>query len=104
MWGLVGCSAGSFLFVYVGVPVRNFMVHVKGWQIIIDPFKKRLAYWKARLLSIGGHLTLVKSVLGRLGIYYLSIFRPPIAVLQALENMRACFFWGGMEEGQKRIH
>lgn len=66
---------------YVGIPVIESMVRVKGWQIIIDRFKKRLASWKPRLLSIGGHLTLVKSVLSSLGIYYLFIFRPPVAVL-----------------------
>nr|GEX97292.1 putative ribonuclease H-like domain-containing protein [Tanacetum cinerariifolium] len=33
--------------------------------------------WKANILSLGGRLTLIKSVLGSLGIYYLSIFKVP---------------------------
>nr|GEZ42997.1 RNA-directed DNA polymerase, eukaryota, reverse transcriptase zinc-binding domain protein [Tanacetum cinerariifolium] len=35
-------------------------------RILIDRFKARLSSWKANLLSIGGHLTLIKSVLGSL--------------------------------------
>nr|GFC93766.1 RNA-directed DNA polymerase, eukaryota, reverse transcriptase zinc-binding domain protein [Tanacetum cinerariifolium] len=37
-------------------------------QILIDRFKARLSGWKANLLSIGGRLTLIKSVLRSLGI------------------------------------
>ncbi|GJT46135.1 hypothetical protein Tco_0954850 [Tanacetum coccineum] len=61
----------------------------------------RLSSWKANLLSIGGRLTLIKSVLGSLGIYYLSIFRAPESVLQDLERIRAKFFWGGNKDKNK---
>ncbi|GJX51873.1 RNA-directed DNA polymerase, eukaryota, reverse transcriptase zinc-binding domain protein [Tanacetum coccineum] len=49
----------------------------------------------------GGHLTLIKSVLGSLGIYYLSIFRAPELVLNDLERIRSNFFWGGNQDGKK---
>ncbi|GJY70736.1 hypothetical protein Tco_0474439 [Tanacetum coccineum] len=51
-----------------------------------DSFHMWAFSWKANLLSIGGRLTLIKSVLGSLGIYYLSIFRAPESVLQDLER------------------
>ena len=80
-----GCLAESFPFVYLGVPIGESLVHVKGWKIIIDHFKKRLASWKARLLSIGVRLSLVKSVLGSLGIYYFSIFKVPTSIIDLLK-------------------
>ncbi|GJW07735.1 RNA-directed DNA polymerase, eukaryota, reverse transcriptase zinc-binding domain protein [Tanacetum coccineum] len=43
----------------------------------------------------GGRLTLIKAVLGSLGIYYLSIFKAPETVLHYLERARLNFFWGG---------
>ncbi|GJR79063.1 RNA-directed DNA polymerase, eukaryota, reverse transcriptase zinc-binding domain protein [Tanacetum coccineum] len=49
----------------------------------------------------GGRLTLIKSVLGSLGIYYLSIFRAPESVLNDLERIRSNFFWGGNQDGRK---
>nr|GEW98242.1 RNA-directed DNA polymerase, eukaryota, reverse transcriptase zinc-binding domain protein [Tanacetum cinerariifolium] len=42
-----------------------------------------------------GLLTLIKSVLGSLSIYYLSIFKVHEMILNSLEKMRATFFWGG---------
>ncbi|GKB05355.1 putative RNA-directed DNA polymerase, eukaryota, reverse transcriptase zinc-binding domain protein, partial [Tanacetum coccineum] len=43
---------------------------------------------------LGGRLTLIKSVLGSLGIYYLSIFKCPESVLNSLELMQASLFSG----------
>ena len=70
---------------------------------MFDRVNKRLSNWKLKLLSIGGRLTLVKSVLGSLGIYYMSMFRMPVAVGEKLEKIRSRFFWG-MEEEDKKIH
>lgn len=55
------------------------------------------------MLSIGGRATLLKSVLGSLGIYYMSIFRMPVIVNKYLESLRAKFFWG-CEPNERKIH
>nr|GEU96458.1 RNA-directed DNA polymerase, eukaryota, reverse transcriptase zinc-binding domain protein [Tanacetum cinerariifolium] len=64
----------------------------------IDNIIRSLSSWKADLLSIGGHLTLIKAMLGSLGIYYLSIFKAPEAILNTLEILRSRFFWGGSQD------
>nr|GEY98525.1 RNA-directed DNA polymerase, eukaryota [Tanacetum cinerariifolium] len=48
-----------------------------------------------------GDLTLIKSVLGILGIYYLSIFKAPELVLKDLERSRGSFFWGSTIDNKK---
>nr|GFB82265.1 reverse transcriptase domain, reverse transcriptase zinc-binding domain protein [Tanacetum cinerariifolium] len=53
------------------------------------------------LLLIGGRFTLIKSVLGSLGIYYFSLFKAPETVINTLEKYRARFFWGGASEKRK---
>ncbi|GKA61498.1 hypothetical protein Tco_0760905 [Tanacetum coccineum] len=60
-----------------------------------------MSSWKANLLSIGGRLTLIKSVLGSLGNYYFSIFTVHELVIKSLESLRAIFFWGGYENNKK---
>nr|GEU74621.1 RNA-directed DNA polymerase, eukaryota, reverse transcriptase zinc-binding domain protein [Tanacetum cinerariifolium] len=45
-----------------------------------------------RALSIGGRLTLLKSVLGSIPIFHMSIFRVPSRVLHELESIRYHFF------------
>ncbi|GJT62073.1 hypothetical protein Tco_1005606 [Tanacetum coccineum] len=58
---LTGCSEGSFLFTYLGLPTGSNMNLISSWSTIIDRFKSKLSSWKANLLSIGGRLTLIKS-------------------------------------------
>ncbi|XP_071688120.1 uncharacterized mitochondrial protein AtMg00310-like [Rutidosis leptorrhynchoides] len=77
------------------------MNRVASWNPLQDRFTKRLSGWKANLLSIGGHLTLIKAVLGSLGIYFLSIYKCPETVLNNLESVRASFFWGSLENNKK---
>ncbi|GJZ25888.1 hypothetical protein Tco_0570141 [Tanacetum coccineum] len=86
------CTAGAFPFSYLGIPIGYNMNRVPGWQILIDCFKSRLSSWKANLLSIEGRLTLIKSVLGSLGIYFLLIFKALEIILKSLESLHANFF------------
>ncbi|GJX60145.1 reverse transcriptase domain, reverse transcriptase zinc-binding domain protein [Tanacetum coccineum] len=52
-------------------------------------------------MSFGGRLTLVKSVLGSLPLYYFLMFRVSLSVIKNLERIRKNFFWGGVGEGKK---
>ncbi|GJT39879.1 RNA-directed DNA polymerase, eukaryota, reverse transcriptase zinc-binding domain protein [Tanacetum coccineum] len=45
-------------------------------------------------LSIGGRLTLLKSVIGSMPIYHMSIFKVPMKILQRMESIRSHFFNG----------
>ncbi|GKC61170.1 RNA-directed DNA polymerase, eukaryota, reverse transcriptase zinc-binding domain protein [Tanacetum coccineum] len=60
-----------------------------------------LTSWKAKNLSIGGSLTLIKSVLGSLGTYFFSLLKAPWVVIKYLEKLRRNFFWGGDMESNK---
>ncbi|GJU96537.1 putative RNA-directed DNA polymerase, eukaryota, reverse transcriptase zinc-binding domain protein [Tanacetum coccineum] len=89
-----GCIAGNIPFNYLGLLIGSNMKSIASWKMLIDRFRSRLSTWKASLLSIGGRLTLIKSVLGSLGIYYLLIFRAPESVPNDLVRIRSNFFWG----------
>nr|GEZ89259.1 reverse transcriptase domain, reverse transcriptase zinc-binding domain protein [Tanacetum cinerariifolium] len=94
------CATGCFPFTYLGLPIGANMNLTSSWQILIDRFQKRLSSWKANLLSIGGRLTLIKAVLGSLGIYYLSIFKVPETILSFMESLRSRFFWVGSQDSR----
>ena len=97
----VVCASGIVPFTYLGLPIGSNMNLVANWQIMIDRFRGKLSTWKANMLSIGGRLTLIKAVLGSLGIYYMSIFKCPESVLKSLEYIWASFFWGGSGDQKK---
>ncbi|GJV47128.1 RNA-directed DNA polymerase, eukaryota, reverse transcriptase zinc-binding domain protein [Tanacetum coccineum] len=96
-----GCSASNLPFSYLGLPIGSNTNRIANWNSLIERFKIRLSGWKANMLSSGGRLTLIKSVLRILGIYYFSIFKVPEAVLKTLESLRASFFWGATADTRK---
>ncbi|KAI7979697.1 putative ribonuclease H protein, partial [Camellia lanceoleosa] len=73
------------------------------WKPVLDKFKQKLASWKRRLLSFAGRLTLIKSVMSNLPIYYLSLFRIPTGVAKEIERMQSSFLWGGSDL-RRKIH
>ncbi|GJQ98698.1 putative RNA-directed DNA polymerase, eukaryota, reverse transcriptase zinc-binding domain protein [Tanacetum coccineum] len=88
-----GCQPSSLPCSYLGLLIGANMNKSCNWKPIIDKFHKRLTSWKAKTLSYGGRLTLSKSVLGSLGIYFFSLFKAPKKVILYLEKLRRNFFW-----------
>ncbi|GJV15330.1 RNA-directed DNA polymerase, eukaryota, reverse transcriptase zinc-binding domain protein [Tanacetum coccineum] len=97
----LGCMVLNIPFIYLGSIVGDNMARQQAWREIVDRVKSKLSNWKMKMLSIGGRLTLVKSVLGSLPIYNFSIFKVPMCVLNELEGIRRKFF-NGHEQDSKR--
>ncbi|GKE02516.1 putative RNA-directed DNA polymerase, eukaryota, reverse transcriptase zinc-binding domain protein [Tanacetum coccineum] len=96
---IIGCGAAKFPFKYLGILVGCNMTRCAHWNDIVHKFSVKLSSWKARLLSVGGHLLLIKSVLGNLPTYYMSIYLMPVSIRNKLESMRRNFFiCGDLEE------
>ncbi|GJY27504.1 RNA-directed DNA polymerase, eukaryota, reverse transcriptase zinc-binding domain protein, partial [Tanacetum coccineum] len=100
---ITGCSAGSFPLTYLGLPIGSSIKRLTHWQSLVDKFKARLSRWKAKLLSIGGRSTLVKAILGSVGIYYMSNFKVLETMFSSLERLRSKFFWGAEQHSNKLI-
>ncbi|GJS28157.1 putative RNA-directed DNA polymerase [Tanacetum coccineum] len=92
---ILNLQPSSFPCTYLGLPIGANMCKSRHWKPIIDKFHKRLSSWKDKNLSYGGRLTLLKSVLGALGIYFFSLFNAPVSIINYLEKLRRIFFWGG---------
>ena len=56
------------------LPKRAMHCGILVWDLVVERFHKRLAGWKAKLLSRGGGPTLLKSTLWSLPIYFISLF------------------------------
>ncbi|KAL4590714.1 hypothetical protein LXL04_003655 [Taraxacum kok-saghyz] len=91
---VLGCKDSSFPTTFLGVPIARRMNRLTDWNPMLEKIKKRLADWKVRTLSIGGRLTLTKSVLGSMGSYWLGIFKAPKTVIREIESIQRKFLWG----------
>ncbi|GJY36796.1 hypothetical protein Tco_0422174 [Tanacetum coccineum] len=61
--GLIGCEPVKPPFKYLGVLVGSLMSRLRSWEVVVDKVVARLSKWKVKTLSIGGRLTLLKSVI-----------------------------------------
>ncbi|GJW39585.1 RNA-directed DNA polymerase, eukaryota [Tanacetum coccineum] len=97
-----GCSTMKTPFKYLGVMVGGNSSTLQAWDDTIGKLKARLSNWKLKTLSVGGRLTLLKSVLGSTPIYNMSIYKVPKSVLQTMESIRRNFF-NGVQCDERKI-
>ena len=77
MEGLVlelGCKVGGLPSCYLGLPVGAPFNSLAVWDGVEERFRKRLAMWKSQYISKGGRLTLIRSTLSSMPIYFMSLF------------------------------
>ncbi|GJU81223.1 RNA-directed DNA polymerase, eukaryota, reverse transcriptase zinc-binding domain protein [Tanacetum coccineum] len=99
----IGCNTLKTPFSYLGSKVGGCMSRIQSWNETIERMAARLSKWKLKTLSIGGRLTLLKSVLGSISIYHMSIFKVPKKVLHRMESMRSHFFNGAELSSKKAV-
>jgi len=79
------------------IPIGANPRRYETWKPIIKVFESRLASWKGRNLSMGGHITLINSVLGILPLFF-SFFKASKTVLNILKGIQQKFLWNGLVE------
>ncbi|CAN1792638.1 Putative ribonuclease H protein At1g65750 [Linum perenne] len=92
---IVGCKVEAFPTSYLGLPLgaRSFSKEI--WDPVFANLERKVSSWKARFLSFGGRIALLKSVLSGLPIYFMSLFKAPATVIRRLENLQCRFLWAG---------
>ncbi|OAY66623.1 putative ribonuclease H protein [Ananas comosus] len=100
---ILGCKADNLPFCYLGIPLHNKQIRKEDWVSVINRIETRINGWKARLLSQGGRLILVNSVLTSLPLFYLFTFKAPHWVLHRIESLRRAFFWKGGSQGSRTL-
>ena len=91
----VGCSHARLPLTYLGFPLGDHMNKCSAWKPVVKKIENRLAAWKAKILSRAGRLTLIKSVLNCLPVYYMSMFKIPKAIALKIVKLQRRFFWVG---------
>lgn len=97
---IFGCDMGIFPFRYLGIPMHHRKLKNTDWKEVEERFQRKLSAWKGKMLSIGGRLVLINSILSSLSIFMFSFFEVPRTILKKLDYYRSRFFWEG--EGHKK--
>ena len=59
---------------YLGVPLVDRRLRIQEWQPVFEKVETRLGGWRARLLSRGGRLILLKAVLAATDILHVNFY------------------------------
>jgi hypothetical protein len=87
-----GCKEGIMPFKYLVIPMSPRRLSNKDWIGLEERFQKKLGSRKGKVLSIGGRLVLINSILSSLPMFIMSFFRIPKGVLKKLDYYRSRFF------------
>jgi len=98
----LNCKLLAIPFPYLDILIGANLRRCEVWDVIIKKCKRKLSKWKQKNLSFVGRVTLIKSVLNSIPIYFFSFFRVPNKVLDKLVRLQWRSLWsGGLE--QKKI-
>ncbi|XP_031502653.1 uncharacterized protein LOC116265842 [Nymphaea colorata] len=88
---------------YLGLPMFLGRLTENLCLPLLTKVEKRLAAWKARLLSYAGRLCLIRYVLMTLPYYWTMRFRLPKVVIKKIQQACINFLWND-EEGARHMH
>jgi len=96
--GILDCGVSSFPLKYLCLPLGASFKAKSIWDDVVGKIERRLASWKRMCLSKGGRVTLIKSTLSNLSMYFISLFPIPTSVANRIEKLHRDFLWGGVGE------
>ena len=73
-------------FKYLGFYLKPLGYYVNDWHWLIKKFEQRISNWTYILLSLGGRLIMVKSVLMGLAFYWFTLARMPKTIMKYLRR------------------
>lgn len=99
---MLGCRVGFGPISYLGASIGTPSTSIKFWNPLLDKIEDRLQNLNSDNLSMAGRMVLLKSVVDSMPIFWFTLFRIPMGVLDKMEKLRRQFLWGkSTQNGQK---
>jgi Reverse transcriptase (RNA-dependent DNA polymerase) len=98
------CKLGSLPLKYLGLALHWKKPSRQDWQRLVDKINNKLPTWKGKLLSLGGRLVLLNSVISAIPLYYIILFKIPCWVLIKIDRIRKRFLWAGSDITSRKYH
>lgn len=85
---VLGCKLSTFPVQYLGLPLTIKKHTADLYMPLIERVERKLGGWKGKLISRGGRLQLVQSVLSSILVYFMLCFRLPQLVIRSIDKIR----------------
>lgn len=84
---ILGCRVGDLSTLHSGLPLCLGSATKSMWNLVVERVETKLSTWKINYLSIEGRVTLIKSVMSNLPVYYFSLFKCPTLIIKRIERL-----------------
>ena len=88
---------------YLGLPTLVGRAKYRTFSFLNDRVRKKIQWWKGKLLSRVGKEVLIKAVAQSIPTYTMGVFQLPVKLCNELNAMCAKFWWGQIGS-EKKIH
>ena len=97
----LGFTPTSNLGKYLGFPLKHPGNCRQDFSFVLDRVKKKLAGWKANLLSMAGRMVLIQSSSSTIPNYVMQCNLLPSKILNGLDRVNRNFLWGTTDQAKK---
>jgi len=88
---------------YLGFQLKPNGYNKSDWSWLIERVEKKIGMWCFRWLTLGGRLTLIKTILESIPVYWMTLYKIPKSVLNFLRGLATSYLWSGNNSHDK-IH
>ncbi|XP_078174446.1 uncharacterized protein LOC144568092 [Carex rostrata] len=92
---IIGCTPTKLPITYLGLPLTCKRLRKADFQPLLNSVRSKMANWSSSILSYGGRVTLLKSVLTALPLHYIQAMKLPKCVINQIDRAHRSFLWKG---------
>ncbi|XP_058726699.1 uncharacterized protein LOC131598080 [Vicia villosa] len=92
----LGCKIERIPFKFLGLTVGGNHRRLDFWKPVVNSMRQKLSSWKGKLVSIGGRVTMINSIISNLPSYQFSFFKIPKKVAKEIIAIQRNFLWSGV--------
>ncbi|KAL0010145.1 hypothetical protein SO802_005253 [Lithocarpus litseifolius] len=88
---ILGFASTPDLGKYLRIPIKHGSASSQDYSFILDRVKKKLAGWKANLLSMAGRAVLIQASIAAIPSYVMQCSHLPVKILEGLDRVNRNF-------------
>lgn len=85
-------------FKYLGFSLKPIAYKKEDWNWLIAKIEAIISHWSYKWISRAGRLTLIKSVLLAIPVYWAALTWVPKGILEKIRRICSRFLWAGSKE------
>jgi hypothetical protein len=95
---LLGCPTATLPCTYLGLPLSANKISKQLLQPVINKIHRRLPGWMPRLMSSGGRIQMINSVLSAIPNFFMACIEWDQGSIEAVDKLRRAFLWKNKEK------